>query len=252
MLKSKDARRFKTPSNQPSLGDRLACEGEIISDPSAIQSCWVNHFKELFRSRSASDANLLEIQNDLSRLESLSNMNFDDIIDEDFTTDEIEANIRRLKPNKAGGYDGLLPEYFKFGGPLLRLWLKEIFCAFSRLEKVPPSLLTGIICPIYKGKGKDPLSCNSYRGITITSVLMKIFEYTLLNRLVPVLKEFGHPSLTQTAYQKHISCQDAVFATQEAILNNLRDDKICYLSLHDLPLTPSSTVFYFNHSLRQE
>ena len=94
----------------------------------------------------------------MSRLESLSNMNYDDIIDEDFTTDEIEASIRKLKPNKAGGYDGLLPEHFKFGGPLLRLWLKEIFCAFSRLERVPPSLLTGIICLIYKGKGKDPIA----------------------------------------------------------------------------------------------
>ena len=36
-------------------------------------------------------------------------------------------------------------------------------------------------CPINKGKGKDPLSCHSYRGITITSVLMKVFEYTILN-----------------------------------------------------------------------
>ena len=65
----------------------MVCEGEIISDPPAIQSCWVNYFKALFRSRSVSDANLLEIQNDLSCLESLSNMNYDDIIGEDFTTD---------------------------------------------------------------------------------------------------------------------------------------------------------------------
>ena len=234
MFKSKDTRRFKTPSNQPSLGDRLACDGEIISDPPEIQCCWVNHFKSLFLSRAASNENLLHIQNDLPRLESLSKMNLDDIIDDDFTTDEIEASIRKLKPNKAGGYDGLLPEHFKFGGSLLVLWLKEIFCTFLRLEQVPPSLLTGIICPIYKGKGKDPLSCSSYRGITVTPVLMKVFEYTLLNRLLPVLELTGHPSLNQTAYQKHISCQDAIFATQEAILSNLRDNRICYLSLYDL------------------
>ena len=100
--------------------------------------------------------------------------------------------------------------------------------------EVPPSLLTGMICPIYKGKGKDPLSCHSYRGITITSVLMKVFEYTILNRLLPALQKFGHPSLTQTAYQKHISCQDAIFATQEAIQHNLRDGRVSYLSLYDL------------------
>ena len=88
-----------------------------------------------------------------------------------------------------------------------------------------------MICPIYKGKGKDLLYCHSYRGITITSVLMKVFEYTILNRLLPALQKFGHPSLTQTAYQKHISCQDAIFATQEAIQHNLR---VSYLSLYDL------------------
>ena len=197
MFKSKDTRRFKTPSNQPSLGDRLACDGEIISDPPEIQCCWVNHFKSLFLSRAASNENLLHIQNDLPRLESLSKMNLDDIIDDNFTTDEIEASIRKLKPNKAGGYDGLLPEHFKFGGSLLVLWLKEIFCTFLRLEQVPPSLLTGIICPIYKGKGKDPLSCSSYRGITVTPILMKVFEYTLLNRLLPVLELTGHPSLNK-------------------------------------------------------
>ena len=234
LFKSKDARRFKTPSNQPSLGERLMYEGKIISDLPTIQSCWINHFKSLFQSRSESDANLLDLQNDMSRLDSLSKMNYDDIIDEEFSTEEIEVSIRKLKPNKAGGHDGLLSEHIKFGGPLLTLWLKEIFCTFSRLEQIPPSLLTGIICPIYKGRGKDPLACNSYRGITITSVLMKIFEYTLLNRLLPVLKEFGHPSLTQTAYQKNISCQDAIFATQEVILSNLRDDRVCYLSFYDL------------------
>ena len=65
-------------------------------------------------------------------------MNYDD---DDFTVDEVETSIRKLKQNKAGGHDSLSSEHFKFGGPLLTLWLKDIFCAFSRLEQVPPSLL---------------------------------------------------------------------------------------------------------------
>ena len=100
-------------------------------------------------------------------------LELDDIIDDN------EVSIRKLKTDKAGGIDGLQSEHLKYGGPLLTLWLKQIFCAFTQLVQVPPSLLTGIICPIYTGKGKDPLSCHSYRGITITSVLMKVFEYTI-------------------------------------------------------------------------
>ena len=123
-------------------------------------------------------------------------MNHDDIIDDDFTIEEIEVSIKKLKPGKAEGIDGLQSEHLKLGGPLLTLWLKQIFCAFIKLEQIPSSLLTGIICPIYKGKGKDPLSCNSYRGITITSALTKVFEFTIPNRLLPVLQDSCHPALT--------------------------------------------------------
>ena len=147
--------------------------------------------------------------------------------------EEVETCLKRLKCNKACGIDGLKPEHLKYGGQLLTLWLKQIFCAFSQFEQVPPSLLTGVICPIYKGRGKDPLSCHSYRGITLTSVLMKVFEYAILNRLQPVLQENGHPSLTQTAYQKHISCQDAIFAHK-------RPYRVT-LEIRELPTSPCTT-----------
>lgn len=63
---------------------------------------------------------------------------------------------------------------------------------------------------------------------------MKVFEYIILHRILLVLQEYGHPSLTQTTYQKYISCQDAIFATQEVIQNDLRDGRVSYLSLYDL------------------
>ena len=116
-------------------------------------------------------------------------------------------------------------------------------------QQVPPSLLTGIICPIYKGKGKDPLSCHSYQGITITSILMKVFEYTILNRILPVLQEHGHPSLTQTAYQKHISCQDAIFAMQEA-MQKTSEMVECPISLNKIWRRPSillNTAYSSSH-----
>ena len=236
LFKSKDSKCFRTPSNQPSLGDRLLHEGVITSDPDTIQSCWSNHFKTLFQSQSKPSSDLSVSNMDLPNIEVLSRMNFDDIIDEELTIEEIEASIKKLKPKRAGGIDGLQSEHLKFGGPLLTLWLKQIFCAFIKLEQVPTSLLTGIICPIYKGKGKDPLSCHSYRGITITSVLTKGFEYTLLNRQLPVLQESSHPALTQTVSRSTISM--------------MAESPTSLYMIWKRPLTRLNTVFFSNPCLK--
>ena len=139
---TKDPRSFKTPSNQPSLGDRLVPDGKITSDTTTVLSCWTSHFEMLFLSQIDSNSSLNDIQKDLPHFEFLSRLNFDDIIDDNFTAEEIEESIRKLKENKAGGIDGLPPKHLEYGGPLLILWLKQIFCAFGQFEQVPLSFLT--------------------------------------------------------------------------------------------------------------
>ena len=161
-------------------------------------------------------------------------MNCDGIIDDEFSVEEIEAALKKLKLGKASGIDGLQSEHLKLGGSLLVLWLKQIINVFSQFEHVSSQILTGIIKPIYKGNGKYPLCCNSYRDISITSVFLKLFEYTLLERILPVLQENGHPALTQTAYKKGVSCQEAIFSTQEAIISILRDANTAFLFLYEL------------------
>ena len=89
----------------------------------------------------------------------------------------------------------------------------------------------GIITPIYKGKGKDPLSASSYRGITISSSLSKLLDVVILNRMRPFLDELNIP---QTAYQKGLSCSDATFVTQETLFHHLREGGHPYLCLFDL------------------
>ena len=81
---------------------------------------------------------------------------------------------------------------------------------------------------------ENPLLLNSYRGITISPVLRKIFEKILLRRLSPILHDAGSPHMLQTAYQKGVSCMDAIFATQEALLTHYRDGGKPYLCIFDL------------------
>ena len=194
---------------------------------------WTNHFSSIATSQSHSNSAVVEVYKKIPNLTSLSKLNSDDIVDDDFTV-EVELALKKLKTRKAGGLDGLQPEHLKYGGALLTLWLKQIFNAFIRLEHIPPHILTGIIRPVYKGKGKDPFNCHSFRGIARTSVILKSFESLLLERIRPILQANGHPLLIQTAYQKHNSCQDAIFSTQESILKIVREGGDAFLSLFDL------------------
>ena len=78
-----------------------------------------------------------------------------------------------------------MSEHIIYGGPTFKLWLKKVCNAIIDLEVVPPSFLKAVIVPIYKGKGKDPLSTNNYRVISLTSVIGKLFERIVLQRMTP-------------------------------------------------------------------
>ena len=56
----------------------------------------------------------------------------------------------------------------------------------------------------------------------------------ILKHLTPVLEEVGIPDFTQTAYQQGLSCIDAIFATQEALLMHVRDGGKPLLGLYDI------------------
>ena len=93
---------------------------------------------------------------------------------------ETEIAVKKLKTRRSGGADGLLAEHLKHGGPVLTLWLKRIFNTIIHLEQIPSSFKLGMIVPVHKGQGRDPLICNNYCGITLTSALSKCLEVIIL------------------------------------------------------------------------
>ena len=100
------------------------------------------------------------------------------------------------------------------GGVTLIKWLTGILNAVICLEAIPDSLKCGIIVPVYKGSGRDPLRADNYRGVTLSSVVSKVLEVLILERLEMVFTEAKFPHPNQSAYRKRVSCADAIFATQ--------------------------------------
>ncbi len=128
--------------------------------------------------------------------------------------------IVKLKTRKAAGPDGLTAEHLKDGGDAAVIWLMNILNAVVKLEEVPEILKKGVVVPVYKWGGKDPLKVDSYRGVT--------------QRLQMVFLMADLPHVNQTAYRKSVSCAVAIFATQEVIARYVRGGSRVYMCLYDL------------------
>ena len=100
-----------------------------------------------------------------------------------FSAVGLSGAVNRLKSRKVPGPDCLMAENLKAGGDVVITWLMKILNAVMDLEVVHEVLKSGVIVPIYKEAGKDPLKVDRYRGITFTSMVSNVLEFLLLERL---------------------------------------------------------------------
>ena len=98
--------------------------------------------------------------------------------------------VRKLKNNKTGGSDGLVGELLKYGGSGMVDLLEQLFSVIWQEEIVPRQWRDGLIVNIFKkGDRENPAN---YRGITLLSVVGKVFCKILKNRLVQCLDKKEH------------------------------------------------------------
>ena len=118
--------------------------------------------------------------------------------------------------------------------PLARMRSKQVCNAAVELETIPDVLKLGVINPVYKGNGHDPLDTNSYREITLSSVLSKILELLLLGCFRAILSAPEFPHQNQTGFVKKTSCTDAIFSSHEVLSQLARGGDRAYICFFDL------------------
>ena len=97
------------------------------------------------------------------------------------TIKEMKKVIQKLNSRKAADEYGVTAEHVKFAGSEIYTLYQDVFNQIFQEGKVAQSFKTGVITPILK-KSKDQMLTENYRGITITSVHGKVFEYVLLEK----------------------------------------------------------------------
>ncbi|CAC5407672.1 unnamed protein product [Mytilus coruscus] len=134
----------------------------------------------------------------------------------EFTKNEILTAIQNLNSGKAGDEYGLFAEHLKLAGTEVTPILKLIFDRIIKERRKPEHFKSGIITPVCK-QGKDCSLLDSYRSITVSSILGKTFEHSLLNKIMEKLK---NNSSQQFGFTQGLSPSMAAPLISEAQMNS--------------------------------
>ena len=144
--------------------------------------------------------------------------------------EEVERAVRKLKSGKAGGVCGIQVEMVKAGGYTVVQWLKDIFDIAWNCGKTPHEWREAIIVPIYK-KGSRA-ECGNYRGISLLSVVGKIYARVVCDRLRLITDAVLMDE--QGGFRVRRGCVDQIFAVRQVTEKVIEKDKVVYAAFVDL------------------
>ena len=155
-----------------------------------------------------------------------------DKLDAEFTLDELNAVVKKLKNGKAPGCDQVLNEFIKFSYSKMAETICLLFNLVLKTGHIPEEWAIGHILPIYKKKG-DPTDPDNYRGITLLSTLGKLFTSALNSRLGVFLEDYGVLIEEQAGFRAGYSTVDHIFALDVIIRLYLHKGKKLYCAFID-------------------
>lgn len=99
------------------------------------------------------------------------------------TNSEIQDAIESLDLNKSCGLDGIFAEHLKYASSKLIPLLSLCFSGLLIHGILPDSLMAVIIVPVIKDKCGNVNVKENYRPIALASILSKVLEIIILNRI---------------------------------------------------------------------
>ena len=131
---------------------------------------------------------------------------------------EIKQHLQVIKCSKGGkacGEDRVYYENFIYGGPIVPDILRKLFSAMLKFSHTPTAMKRGIIITLYKGGKRKKSDPNSYRAITLLSVVLKLYEKVLLS----LFKDDNTCEINalQSGFQPNMGCMITSFMVRESI-----------------------------------
>jgi hypothetical protein len=157
---------------------------------------WQEHFAKVLGNDSGEDSS--SKINDNVNSENLTEELSVPLLDNPITENEVREAIKNLKSGKAGGLDSICSEFLKYACDVVVPFLTKLFNKLYDTGSFPAGWCKSVIIPIYKkGDDRNP---DNYRGISLLSIVSKVFTSILNKRLY-----------TWAEAEEKISCEQAGF-----------------------------------------
>eukprot|EP00745_Piridium_sociabile_P017961 TRINITY_DN26814_c0_g1_i11.p1 TRINITY_DN26814_c0_g1~~TRINITY_DN26814_c0_g1_i11.p1 ORF type:complete len:515 (+),score=121.07 TRINITY_DN26814_c0_g1_i11:351-1895(+) len=196
--------------------------GEIIQDKGKQMERWVEYYSDLYsRQNTVTDSALNAVECTPMMVE----------LDEKPTMEELRNAVEKLAQGNAPGKDGIPPEVVRCGKSVLLQHLHDLICQCWEEGAVPQDMRDASIVTLYKNKANRS-DCNNYRGISLLSVVGKVFARVVLSRLQK-LAERVYPE-SQCGFREQRSTIDMVFSLRQLQEKCREQHKPLFLAFIDL------------------
>ena len=187
-------------------------EVEGCVDSAIIASKFADYFSSSYTCNNKQQAHYLHEQY-LKMRSDYCGLSFDN--DHLFDTELISKTIYEMKKGKAPDIEGLSVEHLSYSHPSLPFILSKFFRLIFFCRYVPVGFRKSYIVPIPKPKDcrSKSMKYDDFRGITISPVISKIFEYCLMNGF----QRFLTSGDNQFGFKKGLGCRNAVYAARNIV-----------------------------------
>lgn len=233
---------LKSTSKSTRIPESVHYKGRIKNTPIDQAEMFNEYFKDQFSDASAYDIDV-DFRNDESN-------------DIDFNFSRIHKLLKKTNTNKAPGPDGIHGNILKHCSSSLAYPLSLLFKVSYSTGCIPNDWKTANVVPVHK-KG-DKGSVENYRPISLTSLVMKIFEKVIRDELLAKCQNKLNPFQHGFLPQKSCTTQMLLFTDSLSLsLNDKVRADVVYFDFakafdsvnHDIIISKLKNEFGINGSL---
>ena len=200
-------------------------DGQLIVESERVRERWKGYFERLLNVEDGREAVVVAVGG-REGVPVLAELN-----DGPIRREEIVGAVGKLKEGKAPGMDGIVAELLTKGGENMILWLERVLGLCFDRSRAPRDFRDFCMVPVYKGKG-DKYECGNYRGISLMSVVGKVYGRVLIDRVREGTEAFIGEE--QCGFREGRGCVDQIFVVRQICEKFLAKGRKVYFAFMDL------------------